>query len=159
MSGNSYYGQPVKKLDDLWSQYQSYTSNPQSSKGDAPATGGGRQLVYTSGNIGPTSTGQHLDVKRADGSYFDYADLNDFVEIDDPELGTIPLGGAPETGDWASHTNRGSHGRDYGLYSGTKIYLKNGAKVIGSRPSEHGDVLTIQGPGGKQYTFLHGTSN
>jgi len=159
-SGQSYYGQPVKGLDELWSKYQQYTSAPQPITGQsAPANGGGRQLVYTSGNIGPTSTGQHLDVKRTDGSYFDYADLNNFVEIDDPELGTIPLGRAPETGDWNSHTRRGSHGRDYGLYEGTKIYLKNGAKVVSTRPSEHGDVLTIQGPQGKQYTFLHGTSN
>ena len=158
-SGASYYGQPVKKLDELWSKYQQYTSAPQPSKTSAPANGGGRQLVYTSGNIGPTSTGQHLDVKRVDGSYFDYADLNNFVEVDDPELGTVPLGRTPETGDWNSHTRRGSHGRDYGLYEGTKIYLKNGAKVISTRPSEHGDVLTIQGPQGNQYTFLHGTSN
>ena len=54
------------------------------------------------------------------------------------------------------HVARGSHGVDYGLHSGTKVFVKNGAKVIGSQPSAHGDVVTIQLPNGKQYTFLHG---
>ena len=115
--------------------------------------------VYISGNIGPTSTGPHLDVKRVDGKYFDYNDLDGYVMVDDPELGRVPLGRVPQTGDWASHTVRGSHGRDYGLYSGTKIFLVNGAKVVSSRPSAHGDVLTIELPNGVQYTFIHGRTN
>ena len=115
-----------------------------------------RSFAYTSDNIGPTSTGPHLDVKKVGGGEFSPNALDEYVEVDDPELGTVPLGQVPVTGDFASHTVRGSHGIDYGLYKGTQIYLKNGAKVVGSRPSVHGDVLTIQLPTGEQYTFLHG---
>ena len=58
--------------------------------------------VYETGNIGPTSTGQHLDVKRTDGSYFEYGDLNNFVDVEDKDFGRVPLGKVPETGDWNS---------------------------------------------------------
>jgi len=115
-----------------------------------------RNFAYMSGNIGPTSTGPHLDVKKVGGGEFSPNALDEYVEVDDPELGTVPLGQVPVTGDFASHTVRGSHGIDYGLYEGTGIYLKNGAKVVGTRPSVHGDVLTIELPTGEQYTFLHG---
>lgn len=115
-----------------------------------------RRFAYMSGNIGPTSTGPHLDVKKVGGGEFSPNALDEYVEVDDPELGTVPLGQVPVTGDFASHTVRGSHGIDYGLYEGTGIYLKNGAKVVGTRPSVHGDVLTIELPTGEQYTFLHG---
>ena len=56
------------------------------------------QAVYTTGNIGPTSTGQHLDVKRTDGSYFEYKDLDNFVDVQDPEFGRVKLSRVPETG-------------------------------------------------------------
>ena len=115
-------------------------------------------LVYTSGNIGPTSTGQHLDVKQVGGAQFAPTALDNYIEVDDPELGVVPLSQVPITGDFASHTARGSHGIDYGLYEGTKIYAKNGARVISNTPTEHGDKLLIQLPDGKQYTFLHGTA-
>jgi hypothetical protein len=115
-------------------------------------------LVYTSGNIGPTSTGQHLDVKQVGGGQFPTTALDEYIEVDDPELGVVPLSQVPITGDFASHTARGSHGIDYGLYEGTEIYAKNGARVISNTPTEHGDKLLIQLPNGKQYTFLHGTA-
>lgn len=115
-------------------------------------------LVYTSGNIGPTSTGPHLDVKQVGGGEFAPSALDEYIEVDDPELGVVPLSQVPITGSFAEHTARGSHGIDYGLHSGTKIYAKNGARLIGTTPSEHGDVVTIQLPDGKQYTFLHGTA-
>lgn len=114
--------------------------------------------VYITGNIGPTSTGPHLDVKRVDGGYFNYNDLDNYVFIEDPELGRVPLGAVPETGDWQSHTRRGSHGRDYGTFSGSRIYLDNGAEVVSSQRTVHGDLLTIRLPNGVQYTLLHGTS-
>ena len=115
-------------------------------------------LVYTAGNIGPTSTGPHLDVKQVGGAQFAPTALDSYIEVDDPELGVVPLSRVPITGDFASHTARGSHGIDYGLYTGTKIYAKNGARVISNTPTEHGDKLLIQLPDGKQYTFLHGTA-
>ena len=40
-----------------------------------------------------------------------------------------------------------------------KSTLKNGAKVVSSQPTANGDLLTIQLPDGRQFTFLHGTSN
>ena len=115
--------------------------------------------VYITGNIGPTSTGQHLDVKRVDRGYFEYNALDNFVEVDDPEFGRVPLSRVPETGDFRSHTVRGSHGRDYGTYSGSKLYLKNGAKVVPelSGPTEHGYYQVIEVPGGQRYSFLHGS--
>lgn len=115
-----------------------------------------RTFAYISGNIGPTSTGPHLDVKKVGGGEFSPNALDKYVEVNDPEFGTVPLGQVPITGDFASHTVRGSHGIDYGLYSNTEVYLKNGARIVGTRPSVHGDVLTIALPTGDQYTFLHG---
>lgn len=115
-----------------------------------------RTFAYISGNIGPTSTGPHLDVKKVGGGEFSPNALDEYVEVNDPEFGTVPLGQVPITGDFASHTVRGSHGIDYGLYSNTEVYLKNGARIVGTRPSVHGDVLTIALPTGDQYTFLHG---
>ena len=120
--------------------------------------GGSPFLVYTSGNIGPTSTGPHLDVKRVDGQEFAPNALDAFVEVEDPELGRVPLSKVPITGDFAEHKARGSHGIDYGLYSGTQVFAKNGAKVVNTQPSEHGDVVTIELPNGLRYTFLHGTA-
>ena len=118
-------------------------------------------LAYISGNIGPTSTGPHLDVKEVGGGNFAETALDDYVEVDDPDYGRVSLGEIRKrTGgigdNQAQHRARGSHGVDYGLHEGTKVYVKNGAKVIGSKPSAHGDVVTIELPNGKQYTFLHG---
>ena len=120
--------------------------------------------VYITGNIGPTSTGPHLDVKQVGGGRFEENALDDYVEVEDPEYGRISLGELRQrtggVGDnWQEHANRGSHGIDYGTHSGTPVYLKNGAKKVGSRPSPHGDVVTIELPTGEQYTFLHGTKS
>jgi len=117
--------------------------------------------IYYSGNIGPTSTGPHLDVKKVGRGKFDETALDDFVVVQDPEFGMVSLGDIRnKTGgigdNWDQHVARGSYGIDYGLHSGTEIFLKNGAKVIGSTPTEHGDMLTIELPNGDQYTFLHG---
>ena len=73
-------------------------------------------LAYVAGDIGsgPYYTGQHTDIKKVGGGYFEYSDLDDYVEIEDREFGRVPLGRLPQTGDWQSHTSRGSHGRDYG---------------------------------------------
>ena len=117
---------------------------------------GVQKAVYTTGNIGPTSTGQHLDVKRTDGSYFEYKDLDNFVDVQDPEFGRVKLSRVPETGNFNSHTRRGSHGRDYGTYSGSKLYLKNGAKVVSNTPTVHGDYMVIRLPDGREFSFLHG---
>ena len=54
------------------------------------------------------------------------------------------------------HVARGSHGIDYGLQSGTEVFVTNGAKVVSSQPTEHGDYVIIELPNGDQYSFLHG---
>ena len=126
-------------------------------------TPGVMKAVYTTGNIGPTSTGPHLDVKQVGGGRFAEDELDNYVVVDDPEYGQIGLGELRRrtggVGDnYDQHVARGSHGIDYGTHSGTKVSLKNGAKVVSSQPSAHGDILTIQLPDGRQFTFLHGTS-
>jgi|TARA_S200002703_G_scaffold40592_3_gene35334 hypothetical protein len=116
--------------------------------------------VYVTGNIGPTSTGEHLDVKRVDKGFFEYNALDEYVEVEDKDLGRVPLSRVPETGDFRSHTSRGSHGRDYGTYSGSKLFLKNGAKPVPelSGPTEHGYYQVIELPDGTRYSFLHGSA-
>ena len=116
------------------------------------------RLAYVTGNIGPTSTGPHLDVKRADRGNFKPTDLDRYVVVDDPEKGRVPLSKVGTSDGQAEHRARGSHGIDYRTYSGTKVYLKGGAKVVGSTRTEHGDKVTIQLPNGQKYTFLHGRS-
>ena len=117
--------------------------------------------AYTSGNIGPTSTGPHLDVKRVDGGRFEANALDNYVVVNDPEFGQVPLGKIREltnnVGDnFDEHVARGSHGIDYGLQSGTEVFVTNGAKVVSSQPTEHGDYVVIELPNGDQYSFLHG---
>ena len=122
------------------------------------------KAVYTTGNIGPTSTGPHLDVKQVGGGRFAENELDNYVQVEDPEFGRIGLGELRQrtggVGDnFDQHLARGSHGIDYGTASGSQIFLQNGAQVVSSQPSQHGDILTIQLPDGRQFTFLHGTSN
>jgi hypothetical protein len=124
-------------------------------------------LAYISGNIGPTSTGAHLDVKQQDNpntgknefaQVFAADALDQFVVVDDQELGRVPLSRTPITNTFAQHQARGSHGIDYGLYSGTKIYVQNGARVISKQRTQHGDKVVIQLPDGRRFSFLHGNS-
>jgi hypothetical protein len=114
------------------------------------------RVAYVTGNIGPTSTGPHLDVKQVGGGNFSPNALDRYVEVDDPQLGRVALSKVPVTNTQAQHRARGSHGIDYGTVSGSKVYLKNGARVVGSVKTEHGDKVTVKLPNGQQYTFLHG---
>jgi hypothetical protein len=134
-----------------------YGYNPTGNPWSNPALLNPR-IAYITGNIGPTSTGPHLDVKQVGGGNFSANALDRFVEVDDPKLGRVALSKVPVTADQANHRRRGSHGIDYGTYSGSRVYLKNGAKVTGSVKTEHGDKVTIKLPNGQQYTFLHGRS-
>ena len=118
-----------------------------------------RNVAYVTGNIGPTSTGPHLDVKQTDGGDFPATALDPYVDVQSPGGSRVPLSRVGVTADAANHRRRGSHGIDYGTYEGTKVYLKGGARVVGSVRTEHGDKLTIKLPNGKQYTFLHGRSS
>jgi hypothetical protein len=130
---------------------------------DATATSAqkGRALAYRTGNVGPTSTGQHLDIKQVGGGRFTLDELTPFLEVDDPDHGTISTADLRHktgyVGDsFQEHVNRGSHGIDVGTYSGTLVYVKGGARVVSSVPSAHGAITTIQLPDGRRFTLLHG---
>jgi hypothetical protein len=165
LKGVTFTTEQQRIINDAAASYQSKlnvinvaSGNTEVYKSPVHVRAGSPFLVYMSGNIGPTSTGPHLDVKRVDGQEFAPNALDTFIEVEDPELGRVPLSKVPITGDFAEHKARGSHGIDYGLYSGTQVFAKNGAKVVDTQPSEHGDVVTIELPNGLRYTFLHGTA-
>ena len=129
------------------------------------------QHVYNVGSIGWNSTGPHLDVKQVDneqtpenedGQFFHYKDpdIMEYIYADDPELGMIPIGDAPMTGSWESHTNRGSNGYDYGFHSGTKILIKPPARVVYSQTTSQGDnLMIVEFPNGRRVKFHHGTAS
>ena len=165
LKGVTFTTEQQRIINDAAASYQSKlnvinvaSGNTEVYKAPTHVRAGSPFLVYMSGNIGPTSTGPHLDVKRVDGQEFAPNALDSFIEVEDPELGRVPLSKVPITGDFAEHKARGSHGIDYGLYSGTQVFAKNGAKVVDTQQSEHGDVVTIELPNGLRYTFLHGTA-
>jgi hypothetical protein len=91
------------------------TSSPTRNQGHMTPT-----LAYITSDIGPTSTGEHLDVKDVTGARFQENALDNFVEVADPEFGRISLGSLkqklPGRGDsFDQHLARGSHGIDYPL--------------------------------------------
>ena len=120
-------------------------------------------LAYITGDIGPTSTGEHLDVKQENRQRFAENALDNFVEVQDPEFGRISLGDLkrrlPGRGDsFDEHVARGSHGIDYPTAKGSKLFIKNGARVISKTPTAHGHKVVIQLPDGRRFSFLHGKS-
>jgi hypothetical protein len=136
----------------------SASSSPTRNQGHMTPT-----LAYITGDIGPTSTGEHLDVKDVTGARFAENALDNFVEIQDPEFGRITLGALkqklPGRGDsFEQHVARGSHGIDYPTAKGTKLFIKNGARVVSKAATAHGDKVVIQLPDGRRFSFLHGKS-
>jgi hypothetical protein len=124
-------------------------------------------LAYISDNIGPTSTGPHLDVKQQDNPNtpknefaqpFPHNVLDNFVIVDDPEYGRVPLSRVGVTATDANHRARGSHGVDYGTAKGSSIFIQNGARVVSKQRTQHGDKVVIQLPDGRRFSFLHGKS-
>jgi hypothetical protein len=122
-------------------------------------------LAYITDNIGPTSTGPHLDVKQQDNPNtainefareFSAKALDSFVVVDDPQFGRVPLSRIPVTDTFAGHVARGSHGIDYGTAKGSKVFLQNGARIVSKTRTQHGDKLVIQLPDGRRFSFLHG---
>jgi hypothetical protein len=144
-------GQGVN-VDQPFSTVSSPTRNP----GHMTPT-----LAYITGDIGPTSTGEHLDVKDVTGARFQENALDSFVEVADPEFGRISLGTLkqklPGRGDsFDQHLARGSHGIDYPTAKGSKLFIKNGARVVSRTSTVHGDKVVIQLPDGRRFSFLHG---
>ena len=124
-------------------------------------------LAYITGNIGPTSTGPHLDVKQMDNpntpssehaKRFGVKDLDQYVVVDDPQYGRVPLSRVPVTDTFDGHLRRGSHGIDYGTASGSRLFIQNGARVVSKQRTQHGDKVVIQLPDGRRFSFLHGNS-
>jgi hypothetical protein len=122
-------------------------------------------LAYITDNIGPTSTGPHLDVKQQDNPNtpqnefareFSAKALDQFVIVEDPQFGRVPLSRIPVTDTFAGHVARGSHGIDYGTAKGSKVFLQNGARIVSKSRTQHGDKLVIQLPDGRRFSFLHG---
>ena len=110
-------------------------------------------VVYRVGNIGPTSTGPHIDLKRRDRKRFNPSDYDQYISVDGKPLSK----GAPVTNTFDQHLARGSHGIDYGYREGANVSLRNGAYVAGTeRGGKHGDKLIIQIPTGEQLTIIHG---
>jgi hypothetical protein len=100
------------------------TSSPTRNQGHMTPT-----LAYITSDIGPTSTGEHLDVKDVTGARFQENALDNFVEVADPEFGRISLGTLkqklPGRGDnFDQHLARGSHGIDYPTAKGSKLFIK-----------------------------------
>jgi hypothetical protein len=134
----------------------STTSSPTRNQGHMTPT-----LAYITSDIGPTSTGEHLDVKDVTGARFQENALDNFVEVADPEFGRISLGSLkqklPGRGDsFDQHLARGSHGIDYPTAKGSKLFIKNGARVVSKTTTVHGDKVVIQLPDGRRFSFLHG---
>ena len=123
---------------------------------------------YTGDNIGPTSTGQHTDVKQMDNprtsedetlKRFLPTELDDFVMVGDRDKGMIPLSQTTVTSGYDSLRDGGTRvhrGLDYGTYKGDKLYLQNGARKISTVKTAHGDKVTIELPNGQRFSFLHG---
>ena len=119
------------------------------------------QVAYRVGNIGPTSTGPHLHVGDTTGAFYKRNALDNFVAFKLP-TGIVPLsaGTTIKGGEFGALRDYGSHsGRDYAVPLNTPVILRNGARVISKKSSEHGDVLTIATPDGRRFTFLHGTAS
>ena len=118
--------------------------------------GGTAMGAYLQGNIGPTSTGPHFDVKKMGGGYFPRNYLDQYVQVNGRPLssGTTVPGGT-----FAGHQRRGSHGWDYAFGEGRHAAtLMGGAKWMEGSPTAHGEARKFQLPTGEMFQFLHGKS-
>jgi tape measure domain-containing protein len=124
--------------------------------GGAGGMGGGTAGAYLQGNIGPTSTGPHFDVKKMGGGYFPRNYLDQYVQVNGKPLssGTTVPGGT-----FAAHQRRNSHGWDYAFGGGRQAAtLTGGAEWMGGAPTAHGEARKFKLPTGEEFQFLHGKS-
>lgn len=116
-------------------------------------------VVYRVGNIGPTSTGAHLHVGAQDGGFFHRTFLDKYIRVGKAK-GPLSSGVTVGGGVFGAGRSYGTHKAwDFAFDDGTPVYLSNGAQVVGSRKTEHGDELVIQLPNGRQFYFLHGKAS
>jgi tape measure domain-containing protein len=120
------------------------------------ARGGSAAGAYLQGDIGPTSTGPHFDVKKVGGGYFDRKFLDNYVQVNGKPLSSgTTVGG----GTFAAHQRRGSSGWDYAFGAGRQAAtLMGGAQWLEGKPTAHGEQRRFQIPTGEQFQFLHGKS-
>lgn len=135
-----------------------------------------KTLAYITDGIMPGGKfSEHLDIKQQDNpntaanerlAYFKDNALDNFVEFTDPEFGQITLSELrkriPIAGggfyDMRDGGTRQHAGYDYGTKAGTKLYLKNGARVVSKQQTQWGSMVIIQLPDGRRFSFLHGKS-
>lgn len=117
------------------------------------------EIVYRVGNIGPTSTGPHLDVKQVGLDFFGRKTLDQYIGFKTAE-GFQPLstGVTVNGGEFGASRSYGEHrGWDYAMPKGTPVVLRKGAKIVAiQKDTGHGDRLTIGLPDGRQFQILHG---
>jgi hypothetical protein len=132
------------------------------------ARGSSRGAVYVVDSLGYGSTGPHIDVKPVrpgtDQTYrnlpsYRQGDLDRFVDLVLPDGRRGPLSRmSTTTDDDAKHRARGSFGHDYAAPKGAQVFLKGGARVVGSfKGDQNTDHLIIELPDGRRFQFLHGT--
>jgi lambda family phage tail tape measure protein len=117
------------------------------------------QGIYRQGSIGPTSTGPHFDIKRADRSYFSRTALDQFVEVIVGSTRKALSAGVTVPGGTfnAPRPGRIHGGWDYAFPAGAGLQLKGGAQWVRSRAgTAHGDETAFMTPDGKVYKILHG---
>ena len=147
---------------------QPYTAAPKPSRDTAYMR---PTLAYITSDLG--SPGQpHLDVKQQDNpntpqnefrGRFAENELDQFVAVQDPEFGMIPVGDLrkrlPGRGDsFDQHMARGSHGIDYPTAYNSKVFVRNGARIVSKQQTRWGSMVIIQLPDGRRFSFLHGKS-
>lgn len=124
--------------------------------------------VYVIDSLGYGSTGPHADIKpvrpgtnKTDRNLPAYrkGTLDSFVDLVLPDGQRGPLSRmSTTTDDDPAHRRRGSFGHDYAAPKGSKVMLKNGARVVGSFKGDEGtDHMIIELPDGRRFQFLHGT--
>ena len=112
--------------------------------------------AYLQGNIGPTSSGPHFDVKKVGGGFFPRNYLDQFVEVNGKPLSS---GITVRGGTFFAHQKRESHGWDYAFGDGRfAATLKGGAQWMEGKPTEHGERRRFRLPTGEVFQFLHGRS-
>ncbi|MFZ9115234.1 MAG: hypothetical protein ACO24D_19125, partial [bacterium] len=124
------------------------------------------EVIYLIDDLGYGSKGSHLDVKpmRPGTEQFDRnqryvrGTLDRYIDIQLPDGRRGPLSQvAITTHDDRAHRERGSFGHDYAAPKDSKLFIKGGARVVGSYPGEQGStILIIELPDGRRYQFLHG---
>ena len=134
-----------------------------------------KTLAYITDGIMPGGGySEHLDIKQQDNpntavnerlAYFKDNALDNYVEFTDPKFGQITLSELRRRvpisgGDFTSMREGGRQhaGYDYGTAAGTKLYLKNGARVVSKSQTPWGAMVIIQLPDGRRFSFLHGKS-